>query len=152
MKTAIKNWIIRDIKNLFEQDEEHIYKSVRLGNFYGNNYVKYDIIDVRKKALLVKEYLDEIKSNLKDIINDLNKSDIWKIQSAIVTDYSSKDTDEKHVLNSKSDNIEIMIWKSRYTNADLKISLYVCVHIKRIPWKFRILNPQESRVICLWSL
>ena len=36
-----------------------------------------------------------------------------------------------------------------YTNADLKISLYVCVHIKKLPWKFRILNPKNSRVICL---
>ena len=65
MKTAIKNWIIRDIKNLFEQDEEYIYKAVRPGNFYGDNYVKYDIIDVRKKALWVKEYLDEIKQTWK---------------------------------------------------------------------------------------
>ena len=36
----------------------------------------------------------------------------------------------------------------RYTNADLKISLYVCVHIKLIPWKFRFLNPKNSRGIC----
>ena len=36
---------------------------------------------------------------------------------------------------------------SRYTNADLKISLYVCIHIKTVPWKFRVLIPQNSRVI-----
>ena len=36
----------------------------------------------------------------------------------------------------------------RYTNADLKISLYVCVHVKAIPWKFCILNPKSSQVIC----
>ena len=35
-------------------------------------------------------------------------------------------------------------------NADLKISLYVCVHVKTIPWKFRILFPKDSRVICAW--
>ena len=34
-----------------------------------------------------------------------------------------------------------------YTNADLKISLYACVHIKTIPWKFFILKPKNSRVI-----
>ena len=39
----------------------------------------------------------------------------------------------------------------RYINADLKISLYVCVHIKTIPCKFRILNPKNSRVIYAWS-
>ena len=31
----------------------------------------------------------------------------------------------------------------RYTNVDLKVSLYVCVHMKTIPWKFRILNPKN---------
>ena len=36
--------------------------------------------------------------------------------------------------------------------ADMKIFLYVCVYIKTIPWKFRILNPKNSRVICPWSL
>ena len=37
--------------------------------------------------------------------------------------------------------------KTRYTNADLKISLYVCVDIKTIPLKFHILNSKYSRVI-----
>ena len=40
----------------------------------------------------------------------------------------------------------------RYTNADLKISLYVCVHLKTRTWKFRILNPKNFWVICPWSL
>ena len=34
-----------------------------------------------------------------------------------------------------------------YTNVDLKISLYVCVHIKTTPCKFRIPNLKNSRVI-----
>ena len=40
----------------------------------------------------------------------------------------------------------------RYTDADLKLSLHVCVHIKTIPWKSRFLDPKNYRVICLWSL
>ena len=40
----------------------------------------------------------------------------------------------------------------RYTNADLKISLYVCVYIKTILWKFRFFSPKNGRVICTWSL
>ena len=39
-----------------------------------------------------------------------------------------------------------------YTNADLKISLYACVHVKIMPWKFRILNPKNSWVIYPWNL
>ena len=36
----------------------------------------------------------------------------------------------------------------RCNNADLKIPLYVCVHVKTTPWKFRIFNPKDYRVIC----
>ena len=37
-------------------------------------------------------------------------------------------------------------------NVDLKISLYVCDHIKIITWKSRILDSKNSRVIYAWSL
>ena len=40
----------------------------------------------------------------------------------------------------------------RYTNADLKISLNVCFHVKLIPWEFRILDPRNSGIIYLQSL
>ena len=33
------------------------------------------------------------------------------------------------------------------TNADFKISLYVRVNLKMIPWKNRILNPYNARVV-----
>ena len=39
-----------------------------------------------------------------------------------------------------------------HTNVHLKISLYICVHIKTVPWKILILNSRNSRVICPWSL
>ena len=42
--------------------------------------------------------------------------------------------------------------KKTYANADLKISLYVCVYLKTVPWKCRILDPENSRVTCPWSL
>ena len=40
----------------------------------------------------------------------------------------------------------------RYTNADLINSLYVHVHSKITPWKFHILNPQNSLVFYPRSL
>ena len=40
--------------------------------------------------------------------------------------------------------LHVTFW--RYTNADLKISLFVLTHIKVIPWKFSILNPKTFRV------
>ena len=46
---------------------------------------------------------------------------------------------------------QVMLIIQRYTNADLKISLYVCVRKKTVPWKFRILNPNNSWVIYPWN-
>ena len=48
---------------------------------------------------------------MKFIINDLKKSDTWKIQPTIAINFiSSKDTYKEHVMHSKSDNMEIMIY------------------------------------------
>ena len=38
----IKDIIIRDIKKLFQQQEEDYHKPVRVGNFYRNNYIEYE--------------------------------------------------------------------------------------------------------------
>ena len=37
---AIKDRILRDIKNLFEHEEENYYKPVRVSNFWSNNYIE----------------------------------------------------------------------------------------------------------------
>ena len=43
-------------------------------------------------------------------MNNLKKSDTWKIQLTIANNFiSSIDNDEEHVMHSKSDNTEIMI-------------------------------------------
>ena len=43
-------------------------------------------------------------------MNNLKKSDTWKIQLTISNNFnSSLDNDEERVLHSKSDNIEIVI-------------------------------------------
>ena len=54
------------------------------------------------------------------------------------------------IFENGSHQLQLCHW--RYTNADLKISFYVCVYIKTILWKFCILYPENSRVICSWSL
>ena len=44
------------------------------------------------------------------MINNLQKSDTWKIQLTIANNFiSSIDNDEERAIHSKSDNIEIMI-------------------------------------------
>ena len=63
----------------------------------------------RNKTLLMKGYLDEIKPYLKDLINNLRKSETWKTQLTISCNFiSSKDIDEEYVIHLKSDNIEIL--------------------------------------------
>ena len=65
----------------------------------------------RNKTLSIKEYLNEIKPYLKDIINNLKKSDAWKIQLTIsINFYFSKDLVEAHVMHLKSDIIKFMIY------------------------------------------
>ena len=101
--------ILRYIWNLFENEEEekNHYKAVRVSNIWSNNYIEYGSTT---KILSVKEYLNKIRPYLKNIINNLKKSDTCKFQLTIENDLiSSTDNDEGHVMHSKSGNIEIMI-------------------------------------------
>ena len=65
--------------NLFEHEEENYYKPVRVSNFQSNNYIEYESNGDINKTLAVEEFLNKIKPYLKDIINDLKKSDTWKM-------------------------------------------------------------------------
>ena len=74
---AIKDRILRDIKNLFEhKEEENDYKPVRLSNFWSKNYIEYESNGDRNKSPSVEKYLNKISPYLKDIINNLKKTDL----------------------------------------------------------------------------
>ena len=71
--------------------------------------IKYKSNSDRNKTLSVEEYIKKIRPYLKDI-NNLKKSDTWKIQLKIANNFNSAiNNDEERVMHSKSDNIEIMI-------------------------------------------
>ena len=55
---AIKDRIIRDIKNPFEYEEEDYYKPVVTNNFRSNNYIESKIIG-KRKTRSVEEYLNK---------------------------------------------------------------------------------------------
>ena len=58
---AIQYRIIRDIRTLFEQQEENdFYKRIRAGSFWNKNSVKCQSSGDRNKNLSVKEYLDKL--------------------------------------------------------------------------------------------
>ena len=60
-------------------------------------------------TLSVEEYLKKIRPYLKNMMNNFKKSDTWKIEIITINFISSIDDDEQHVIDSKSDNIEIMM-------------------------------------------
>ena len=68
-------------KNLFEYEkqEQNYYKAVRVNNIWSNNYIEHKINSNKNRVLSVDEYLDKIWPYLKGIINDLKKSDTWKV-------------------------------------------------------------------------
>ena len=72
---TIKDRILRDIKNLFEHEEENYCKPVRVNNFWSNNYIESESNSDRNKTLSAEEYFNKIRPYLKDIINNLEKSD-----------------------------------------------------------------------------
>ena len=106
---AIKYGIIRYIWNLYEHKREDYYQPLRVGNFWSNSYIEYESNSDRNKTPSIEEHLNKVRPYLKDIINDLKKSDAWKIQLTITINFiSSKDSNEERVLHSKSYDIEIV--------------------------------------------
>ena len=100
MKYRIKGRIIRDIRILFEHEEEDYYQPVGVGNVWSDSYIEYESNGDRNKTLSVEEYLDKTRPYLKNIINDLQTSDAWKIQLAIAINFMfPKDNDEERVMH-----------------------------------------------------
>ena len=88
-------------------EEANYYEPVRLSNFWNNRYIECGSNGDRNKALSVKEYLNRIRPYLKNIINNIKKSDIRK---TIANNFiSSTDNNEEHVMPSKDVNIKVMI-------------------------------------------
>ena len=89
----IKDRIIRDIRTLFEQQEENYHKPKRVSNSWNNNHIKYESNDDKNRNLSLDEFLNEIEPYLRNIIIDLQNSDTSKIQLTIAISFiSSKDT------------------------------------------------------------
>ena len=77
------------------------------------------------KKLSVKEYLNKIIPYLKDI-NNLKKSDTWKVQLTIANNFTSSIyNDEDHLMHSKSGNITLVminiVIKSRLMLKQMKL-------------------------------
>ena len=68
-ETIIKDRIIRDIRTLFEQEnEEDYYKPKRVSNFWNNNYIEYKSNGDKNRNLSLDEHLNKIEAYLRNII------------------------------------------------------------------------------------
>ena len=159
---VIKDKLLRDIRNLFEHGEEkNYYEPVTVSIFLSNNYIEYKSKCDRNKTLSVQEYPDKIRPYLKHIINNLQKSNTWKIQLIIASHFIySIDNDEEHVMHSKSDNIEAMIndeadevikersdsLENRYQNnlELMKSSEFFFDYVHLLYYEYHKINPNDS--------
>ena len=118
--------IFSDLRFLLDLEKDH-YKPVKTISDFNNYHIQYESIGDKNKNLSIKEYIDIIKSYLSDIINSHKTRGEWKAHSGNkITDYktegefkihltvaikfiSSEDFDETRNMNTKCDNIEIMM-------------------------------------------
>ena len=70
----IKDRIIRDIRNLFEHEEDH-YKSLRVGNSWSNNYIEYESNSDSSKDNN-EERVMYLKSDNKEIQINVKKDEV----------------------------------------------------------------------------
>ena len=104
---------IRDIENLFDNDNDNdYYKPILVESSFKNNYKYYESRGDKDKKLSVKQYLYKIMPYLSDLINDhktiRNNSNKCKIQINMLVNFiSSNDTGEIRTIFLWSDNKEI---------------------------------------------
>ena len=92
---GIKDKVLRDIRTLFESDEDEYYRPTRTGNAFSGSYVEYESNGDKDKTLLIKEYLHKIRPYLSDIIQDHKTQGVWKTQLTIALNFiCSKDSNE----------------------------------------------------------
>ena len=83
---------IRDVKNLFDLPiDEDYYKSIKTEDAFNSNCSEYEIKGDKNKTLSIKEYLNMIRSYLRDIINYHKIQGEWKVHSGNeAIDYKSQ--------------------------------------------------------------
>ena len=104
----MKKILYDPINNLSKQKDN--YKPERIDNACSSNYIEYKSNGNKDKTLSPKDYLDEIKPYLSNIINDHKTQGEWKIKLTMAINlFSSKDSKETCTMYSPSDNIEVII-------------------------------------------
>ena len=115
-KKEIDGNTAKDIRNPFRikvisnKEEKNNCKPLTVDKLWSIIYIGYESNGDRNKPLSLEEYPNKFTPYLKDIINDLTKSDSWKIQLTLEINFVfARDNDEERVMLSKSNIKEIMI-------------------------------------------
>ena len=80
---------------------KNYYKPIK--DAFKNNYIEYERRGGKDKNLSLEDYLDITRPFLTDMINNYIQLAMW------INFISSLDTGEIFTMNSKSDNVEIMM-------------------------------------------
>ena len=97
-----------------------------VSNISNDNYIEYESNGDKNKTLSIKEYPDVNNPYLKNITDDLQKFDAWKIPLTIAINFiPSKDIDDDSVMHSNSDNMinQVAPLKNLLNNLFLGIKL-----------------------------
>ena len=78
---------LRDIRFLYEPDEQDYYEPIRIGNAFSNICIEYESNGDKYKILSTEKYLDKIRPYLGKIINDHKTQGEWKIQLTIAINF-----------------------------------------------------------------
>ena len=85
------------------------FKPNKFTSSFNSNYVEYRSDGDEDKILSIKEYLDEVRPYVSDIINEHKNKDEWKIQINLSINFiSSKICNGVRTMNTKSDIVDIM--------------------------------------------
>ena len=68
---AIKDKLLRDMRALFESNDNDYYELVKTSNSFNSNYIEYESNGDKNKSLSIKEYLNKVRSYLSDMIYNL---------------------------------------------------------------------------------
>ena len=116
---------IKNVQKLFKLsiDKDH-YKLKFVKSGYNNNYIRYE--SKGDKILTVKEYLALIEQYLADLINDYKSKGEWKVQLTAEINFISLKpySNEKRIMHTKSDNVEIRIGDDTNDVVNLMVLIY----------------------------
>ena len=101
---------VKQIKNIISIPKKNVYKPIKISGAFSDNFVEHKSDSKKDKSISISGYLNNVREQLRKLMNDKKKSREWKIQLVLKINFIfSKNFNETRDMFSKSDNYEIMI-------------------------------------------